>query len=116
MSQLKRRGSIAAAAGAIEAALTALGVAVDAQIGACAPIAKPGVQCQARPSPDATGVQMADWLTDVAGRQVAKIIDGTLSAGEHEQPFRAERLASGVYYFNLRYEGKTVRQPCVLIR
>ena len=68
MSQLKRRGSIPAAAGAIEAALSALAVAVDAQICACAPISKPGVQCQARPSLDATGVQMADWLTDVAGR------------------------------------------------
>ena len=68
MSQLKRRGSIPAAAGAIEAALSALGVAVDAQICACEPISKPVVYCQARPSLDATGVQMADWLTDAAGR------------------------------------------------
>ena len=68
MSQLKRRGSIPAAAGAIEAALTALGAAVDAQIGACAPISKPVVHWQARASLDASGVQMADWLTDVAGR------------------------------------------------
>ncbi len=68
MTQLKRRGSIPAAAEAIETALIALGVAVDAQIGACAPISKPVVHCQARPSLDASGVQMADWLTDVAGR------------------------------------------------
>ena len=68
MSQLKRRGSIPAAAGAIEAALTALGVAVDAQVGACAPVSKPIAHCQARQPLDASGVQMADWLTDVAGR------------------------------------------------
>ena len=53
MSQLKRRGSIPAAAGAIEAALTALGVAVDAQVGACAPISKPIAHCQARQPLDA---------------------------------------------------------------
>ncbi len=39
---------------------------------------------------------------DTAGRRVKTIVDGVQSAGTHEVMFRADRLSSGVYFYEMR--------------
>lgn len=55
-------------------------------------------------------------VTDVTGREVARLADETMRAGDHTRLLRGDKLASGVYYVNLRHDGGTARRPCVLIR
>ncbi len=38
---------------------------------------------------------------DVLGREVAKLVDGELVAGEHTVVFNAENLSSGIYFYRL---------------
>lgn len=38
---------------------------------------------------------------DVLGREVATLVNGELSAGEHSVVFKAEKMASGVYFYRL---------------
>ncbi len=38
---------------------------------------------------------------DILGNQVATLLDGVISKGEHEVEFSAAKLASGVYYYRL---------------
>jgi hypothetical protein len=38
---------------------------------------------------------------DLGGRQVATLVQGILTAGEHEVPFSGESLPSGLYYYRL---------------
>ncbi len=39
---------------------------------------------------------------DVMGREVARIVDGTVSAGRHTAFFDASRLSSGVYFYTVK--------------
>jgi hypothetical protein len=39
---------------------------------------------------------------DMLGREVASLVDGTLSAGVHEVEFTAADLPSGVYFYRLK--------------
>ncbi len=39
---------------------------------------------------------------DILGREVATLVDGNVSAGEHQTRFYASRLASGIYIYRLR--------------
>lgn len=53
---------------------------------------------------------------DIAGREVAVIAAGTMDAGSHEIAWKASGLASGVYFYVLRAEGKRVSRKAVLLR
>ncbi len=53
---------------------------------------------------------------DIAGREVAVIRSGTMDAGTHEIAWNASDLASGVYFYVLRAEGKMVSRKAVLLR
>ena len=55
-------------------------------------------------------------LTDVTGREVVRLVDGAREAGTHTVTLDEDRLASGVYYYNFRYNGGSERKRCVLIR
>ncbi len=53
---------------------------------------------------------------DVTGREIAVLADGKMEAGAHEIPWNASGLSSGVYFYVLRAEGKTVSRKAVLLR
>jgi len=41
-------------------------------------------------------------ITNILGREVARLVDGVTAEGEHAVVFNADRLASGVYFYTLR--------------
>jgi photosystem II stability/assembly factor-like uncharacterized protein len=45
---------------------------------------------------------------DVAGREIATLVDGSQSAGLHTTEFEAARLASGVYLYRLEVDGRAM--------
>lgn len=53
---------------------------------------------------------------DIAGREVAILSCGTMEAGVHAIAWNASRLSSGVYFYVLRAEGKTVSRKAVLLQ
>jgi hypothetical protein len=55
-------------------------------------------------------------LADVAGREVARLVDGQQSAGEHFVTLAAEALPSGAYFSKLQFNGRAVLKRCVLVR
>ncbi len=55
-------------------------------------------------------------LFDIAGREVARLVDGERPAGSHEVTLDGRQLASGVYLYRLTtHEGRALKR-CVLIR
>ena len=55
-------------------------------------------------------------IFDLAGRQVARLLDGTRTAGEHSVAWQAEDVPNGVYYARLESGGRVVTQRCVRLR
>jgi hypothetical protein len=53
---------------------------------------------------------------DVTGREVARLVDGWLGAGQHTAILRAEGLANGVYWFRLDAAGMQTKSRGVLMR
>ncbi len=53
---------------------------------------------------------------DLLGREVAVLVNGNLSAGEHSIVFDASQLPSGVYFYRLSSSGKTLTQKMLLMR
>ncbi|MFH1279537.1 MAG: T9SS type A sorting domain-containing protein [Candidatus Eisenbacteria bacterium] len=53
---------------------------------------------------------------DLSGREVATLVDRELPAGSHEVVLRADRLASGVYFYRLRSGREEGTGRMVLIR
>jgi len=52
---------------------------------------------------------------DLLGREVAKLVDGVVPAGEHAVTFDASHVASGTYFYRLEAAGKvSVRKMMVL--
>ena len=51
---------------------------------------------------------------DLAGREVATLINGELSAGAHERSLRGDQLASGVYFYRLQVGGKVASRKLVI--
>ena len=49
--------------------------------------------------PKTTRVKLV--ITDLLGRDVATLVDGTLSAGRHAEAFNGEGLPSGIYFYTL---------------
>lgn len=53
-------------------------------------------------------------VTNILGREVARLIDGVIAEGEHSVVFNADRLASGVYFYTLR-SGNIVQTKKVML-
>ncbi len=53
---------------------------------------------------------------DVAGRELALLLDEDMGPGEHSRQWRPADLPSGVYFARLRAEGATLTRKLVLIR
>jgi glucose/arabinose dehydrogenase len=62
----------------------------------------------------------SSWVTlkvfDVLGNNVATIVDGFLTEGEYARSFDASRLASGVYYYQLKSSAFLATKRMVLLR
>ena len=52
---------------------------------------------------------------DLLGHEVAVLIDGDLSAGEHRVVFDASRLASGMYFYQLTSAGQSTIKKMMLL-
>jgi hypothetical protein len=55
-------------------------------------------------------------IYDVRGRRVATLVDQNQSAGEHRLVFDADKLASGVYFYQLKAPGFEQVRRLVLAR
>ncbi len=55
-------------------------------------------------------------VSDVSGREVARLIDGSRGAGRHIVTLDGRGLPSGIYYFKLDYDGDVFRKPCALVK
>jgi hypothetical protein len=53
---------------------------------------------------------------DILGREVAVLIDGYESAGEHKVVFNAEGLASGIYFYRLKFRNLIRTGKMVLLK
>ena len=53
---------------------------------------------------------------NLAGREVARLVDGFQPAGEYALEWNAGRLPAGVYLYQLRTNGFTVTKRCVLMK
>jgi hypothetical protein len=50
---------------------------------------------------------------DVMGRQVAVLVNGSVTAGSHRVPFNAKQLPAGMYWVKLLYNGKSLMKQIV---
>ncbi|HQH55914.1 MAG TPA: T9SS type A sorting domain-containing protein, partial [Candidatus Marinimicrobia bacterium] len=50
------------------------------------------------------------------GQEVANLVDGTQSAGEHIVTFDSKNLAGGIYFYTLKSEGVNITKKLVLIK
>lgn len=53
---------------------------------------------------------------DVLGREVARLVNGAMNAGEHEVTFNAAQLAAGVYFYTLRAGDTAVTRKLLLTK
>lgn len=53
---------------------------------------------------------------NIAGQNVSTLINESLNAGAHFVTFDASRLASGVYFYQIRFEGKTISRKMLLMK
>jgi flagellar hook assembly protein FlgD len=53
---------------------------------------------------------------NVNGQKIAELANGVLNAGKHTIEFDGSRLNSGVYYYTLETEGKSLTQKMVLMK
>lgn len=55
-------------------------------------------------------------IYDIAGREIAVLVDEYMSAGRHEVVFESEKLASGIYLYRLEAGGRKITKRMVLLR
>ena len=53
---------------------------------------------------------------NVAGQEVAKMIDGTVAAGSHKVRFDASHLPTGVYFYRLTTDNKVAVKKMALMK
>lgn len=53
---------------------------------------------------------------DIAGRKVATLAQGTMSAGNHEVSWNGAKAPAGVYLYRLSFEGKALTNRMVVVR
>jgi hypothetical protein len=64
--------------------------------------------------PKSGSVDMAVY--DIAGRKVATLAQGTMSAGSHEVSWNGAKAPAGVYFYRLSFEGKTLTNRMVVVK
>ena len=60
-------------------------------------------------------------IFDIIGREIATLINQEQSAGEHYVPWNGKdntgnKVASGVYFYNIRFNRQSISQKMLLIR
>jgi hypothetical protein len=55
-------------------------------------------------------------VMDMLGREVAILINGTISAGDHSASFNASVLGSGIYFYRLETPGFTKTMKMTLVK
>jgi hypothetical protein len=55
-------------------------------------------------------------VVDVTGKQVATLVDGTLQAGAYDIEWDARDAASGLYYYRLETDGRSISRAMMLVR
>jgi hypothetical protein len=55
-------------------------------------------------------------IFDITGAKVTTLVDGTLTAGQHDITWDASDVASGVYYYRLNADGNSLTKQAVLIK
>jgi hypothetical protein len=55
-------------------------------------------------------------VTNILGREVARLADGELKEGEHSFTFSADNFASGIYFYTLRSGGLVQTKKMILIK
>ena len=54
---------------------------------------------------------------NILGQEVATLFDGVAAAGEyHQETFDASRLASGIYFSRLEFDGKMQMKKMLLLK
>jgi hypothetical protein len=53
---------------------------------------------------------------DVMGREAAVLADGEAAAGRHSIVFDAQKLSSGIYFYQLRFDGRTETKRMHLLK
>jgi hypothetical protein len=53
---------------------------------------------------------------DILGNQVATLVNEEKSAGSYQVEFNASTLASGIYFYQLKYEGLTLTKKMLMIK
>ncbi|NIM20118.1 MAG: T9SS type A sorting domain-containing protein [Candidatus Latescibacteria bacterium] len=64
--------------------------------------------------PEAMNVELSVY--DASGRKVATIVSERKETGAHTVPFRADGLASGVYFYKLKAGSKTFSRKMIMLR
>lgn len=55
-------------------------------------------------------------VRDILGREVSRLTDERLDAGEHERVFQGEHLSSGLYFYTLMSAGEVVTKKMMLVK
>jgi hypothetical protein len=55
-------------------------------------------------------------IHDMAGREVARLVNGTLASGRHEVSFNASHVSSGMYLYRLSSGGQTLTKKMALVK
>jgi hypothetical protein len=55
-------------------------------------------------------------LVNVLGQQVALIAEGEFAAGRHSVTVETDKLAAGVYYYNLRSDDQVLSKKLVVVK
>jgi hypothetical protein len=55
-------------------------------------------------------------LFDLSGHQVAVLVDGERAAGEQSVALSTDRLAPGMYFAALRYDGRVSTRSVVVVK
>lgn len=55
-------------------------------------------------------------IYDILGREITRLVNAPMTAGRHEVPFDASPLASGVYYYRLEFDGKSLTKELMLLK
>jgi hypothetical protein len=53
---------------------------------------------------------------DTLGRQIETLVDGIIPKGRHTVHWDALKVASGVYFYSLRYDNKVITKKMVVVK
>ncbi len=55
-------------------------------------------------------------IYDLAGREVQRLLEGTMEAGRHSVTWQPRDIASGTYFYGLKVGGSSMVKKCVLLK